>query len=233
MRTPNSIGGFVLRFAALYLLLLGPWPGWNQGYSDYFRSLCRADEGLFNDPWSIRFEQLRRTRANPLDTRILLASPTATNADGLHPAVALDLDSRSIGWVPTALLLALVLSTPMNWSRLVQALLGGLAAVHVFIAFSVRIHIVSQALALPGAEAMGLSAWQKQALGALDQTLITQIGASFTVPVLIWALVALRVADWREAGGNPGRGRFSRIFAVCATGGLRRGNIRAKRPEIV
>ena len=53
---------------------------------------------------------------------------------------------------------------------------------------------------------MTISPWEKEALDELSYTLINQLGASFSVPVLIWILVTFRRQD---VGGRnkPGMDR--------------------------
>ena len=36
---------FLLRFAAIYALLVAPWPGWREAYAGYFRGIAATVSG--------------------------------------------------------------------------------------------------------------------------------------------------------------------------------------------
>jgi hypothetical protein len=111
------------------------------------------------------------------------------------PVIMLGLDSRGIGWVPTALTLALIVATPIPWKRRAVAVIWGILLIHLFIGFSVAVHIWDES---PNVSLGNLSPfWQKISDG-LDYTLIVQYGASFYVPVLIWIIVVFRLEDWNR-----------------------------------
>jgi hypothetical protein len=127
---------FALRFALIFGLLIFPWTGWNEAYGNYFRGLGQAafsrDEGnrivLFapNDG---------PANSRGLGTRISLANRGHVDSSGKALLKSAQLDTRSIGWVPTALTVALIVATPISWRRRAWALAGGLILVHSFILF--------------------------------------------------------------------------------------------------
>ena len=104
----------------------------------------------------------------------------------------LELDTRGVGWVPTALLLALILATPVSWRRRCFALVGGLLAVHGYILFSVASTIWNNSTEL---SLLTLTPFWKSVVAGLDETLVNQMGASFIAPVFIWILITLRRQD--------------------------------------
>lgn len=184
--------GFLLRFVVLFGLLIAPWPGWNQAYSRYFQSLGQM---AFSSPGGserkIMFEPAKGEYPG-LDTRVTLEN-TALAANGdRNCARATELDSRSISWVPTALTVALVLATPISPRRRLAALAGGLVLVHLFIFLSLQSWVWNNS---PGVSLLTLSGFWKQAADELNYVLIDQLGASFSVPVVIWILVTFRRQD--------------------------------------
>jgi hypothetical protein len=123
----------------------------------------------------------------------------------------LGLDTRGVGWVPTAFLIALVLATPVPWRRRWAALGLGLMALHAYLLLAVRVYIWNRSLPapVPGA-AVPVVKW---IAAALEETMVTQLGPSFVVPAVIWILVAFRREDftaarawlgWDEAGAQAG-----------------------------
>ena len=186
------------RFGLLYALLILPWPGFNQAYGRYFRAMGEVVFAREDGRRFVHFEPVPAELRHVLDTRITLANREQIDANGVGPATELELDSRGVGWVPTALVLALTLATPIPWRRRGRALAGGLLVIHGYILFSVAIYLwnVSAGLAL-----VTLTPFWKQVAAGLQETLITQMGAGFVAAVLIWALVTLRGRDldaWKE-----------------------------------
>jgi 4-amino-4-deoxy-L-arabinose transferase-like glycosyltransferase len=189
--------GFVGRFALVYLLLTIPWPGWNGAYSHYFQALCRT---IFAPEDGKRLLTITPYQdPNPfhqIDTRITLSNHDLLNQPKGSTAY-LDLDTRSIGWVPTALTAALILATALPWRRRAWALFWGLFWIHVFIIFSVSVHIWynSEKVSLVTFSPIGETIAE-----GLDYTLLVQLGVSFSMPVLIWILVTFRRKDVVIAG---------------------------------
>ncbi len=194
---------FLCRFALGFGLLILPWPGWNGIYGRYFRAIGRIVFAENSGRRILRFEPAPDARP-PLDTSIAIANRDQLDATGRGPVRILSLDTRGVGWVPTALLLALVLASPVSWPRRLSALPGGLLLVHGFIFFSVAAYIWNEST---GLALLSLSPFWKTVAGDLEEILITQIGASFVVPALIWIVVTFRREDFsRMADARPAEG---------------------------
>lgn len=192
MSTRQIISALV-RFALIFGLLIIPWPYWNQIYSSYFRALGQATFSLQDDQRIVRFEPKHVQHGfSSLDTQMTLSNRALIDSSGNGSGVTIDLDTRSIGWLPTALTMALILATPVPWRQRAWALLWGLVLVHAFILFSLQVWIWDESTAV---SLLDLSpAWQT-IMDDLEYTLITQLGASFSVPILIWILVTIRRED--------------------------------------
>jgi hypothetical protein len=109
---------FVCGFAVIYGLLLAPWPGWADFYGQYFRDGGNAIFGSNGGERILRFEAHRQTQGlSSIDSRIVLGNHALATSDGKMPVTMLGLDSRGIGWVPTALTIALIVATPIPWQR--------------------------------------------------------------------------------------------------------------------
>ena len=183
---------FLLRFLVIFGLLIVPWPGLNQAYSQYFQSLGQM---VFNPAG----ETKRMVVFSPasgkipgMDTRLALENAGLADASGRGPVRSTEIDARSIGWVPTALTMALVLATPIPWTRRLLALAGGVVLIHLFIFFTLQAWIWNYS---PDVSLLTLSQWQQRVVGELNYALMNQLGISFTVPVVIWTLVTFRRQD--------------------------------------
>jgi hypothetical protein len=192
----KAIAKFALLFAATYTILIIPWPGFDPMYGNYFRAfgaMVFSHEGR----QEVTFAPSVLPPAPNLDTKISLGNRDLGANDGKLIHVQTDFDSRSIGWVPTALTVALIVATPIPFRRRLGALAGGLVLVHAFILLTLQSWIWNNAAAV------GLATYSdfgKQIADALSYSLMDQIGASFSIPVLIWILVTFRRQDLLSHG---------------------------------
>jgi hypothetical protein len=181
---------FLLRFVLIYGLLLLPWPGWNKLYGHAFRAIGNAVFAGDGGKRVLYFEaHEQRQGFSTVDTRITIGNRDLVDSTGKGLAALLALDTRSIGWVPTALTVALIAATPTPWRRRVWSLLCGFLLINAFILFSVAVYIWNESTTV---SLVILSPFWKQIGDGLEYTLITQMGISFTIPVLIWIAVIFR-----------------------------------------
>lgn len=116
LRQINPIIGAVGRFAVIFGLLVLPWPGWNEIYGAYFRAFGQAAFSRQDDQRIVRFQPHEvRHGFSRLDTQMTLGNRALVDNSGKGLAEIVDLDTRSIGWMPTALTMALILATPVPW----------------------------------------------------------------------------------------------------------------------
>ena len=193
----KQIIGALTRFAVIFGLLIIPWPGWNEIYGGYFRALGQAVFSRRDDQRIVLFKPYHLQHGfSSLDTQMTLGNRALTDNSGRGPAKIIGLDTRSIGWMPTALTMALILSTPVPWRQRGWAFLWGLLLIHLFILFSLQVWIWDES---PALSLMSLLPFSQTILDELEYTLLTQMGASFSVPILVWILVTIR----RENLYNP------------------------------
>jgi hypothetical protein len=141
-----------------------------------------------------------------IDVALLFVKRADLYAPGVQsvPTKGVVLDSRGVGWVPTALLLALLIATPLPWRHRWKGLLSGLVLVHGYLIASIGFYLWNQTEGL--VPVTWIPFWP--ALGNfLEETFVGQIGPSFAVPVLIWLFVLFVLAGppdfWRGAKPPP------------------------------
>jgi len=193
----SAVGGFIVIFG----LLMVPWPGWNGIYGGYFRALGQAAFSCPDEQRVVLFEPHPMQHGfSSLDTQMTLGNRSSTDSSGRGRADIVDLDTRSLGWMPTALTMALILATPVPWRQRGWALLWGLLLIHAFILFSLQVWIWDKS---PALSLLNLSPFWQTMMDDLEYTLVTQIGASFSVPILIWILVTIRRENLFAVGREP------------------------------
>lgn len=104
--------------------------------------------------------------------------------------------SRNLGYMPTAVLAALVLATPIAWKRRWISLVMGLLAVHLFIAMRVALVLVKL---FHGDAGYCLFRWSAPWDRALEEAfrIISEVPATtYVVPLILWLAVTFRRDDW-------------------------------------
>ncbi len=177
----------VVQFSVIFILLILPWPGWNEIYGSYFRGLGAAAFSSGDGQRIVQFAPYHLEHGfSSLDSSITLGNRALVDSSGKGKVKKSGLDSRSIGWVPTAL-----------------TVLWGLVLVHAFILFSLQVWIWDDS---PEVSLYTLSPLWQRILDEMKYALITQLGASFSVPIMIWILVTFRRENLLE-GWNATRGK--------------------------
>jgi hypothetical protein len=187
----GPVVSFLLRFVVVFGLLIAPWPGWNGIYAQYFQAFGQTVFNLGESQRVVDF-QPSTGKYPELDTQVTLGNRALADSTGKALIKRTEIDSRSVGWVPTALTVALVAATPIPWRRRLGALVGGLVLIHLFIFFTLQTWVWNNSSEL---SLITLSAFWQNVSDQLNYALLNQLGASFSVPVVIWILVTFRRQD--------------------------------------
>lgn len=190
---PSWLWRSLALFLLIYTLLIIPWPGWDELYGSYFRGLAGLVFTREDAPEKIEFERhILAHDFSVLNTQMILRHTVETGDPPREMLIRIALDTRSIGWLPTALTAALILASPIRWSRKLGALVAGLVLVHLLILFTLETCIWSKSSAIG---ILNLSPFWQRVADGLYNAFVVQLGISFTLPVLIWLLVCFRKRD--------------------------------------
>ena len=181
----------VALFAALYAILLGLWPlvgGW---YSAAFRAGGAAAFGSIGSDGVVKFKPADAAVSGGVhENRIYLYNRRNPNA-----YFQMTNSTRYVGYLPTILVAALVLATPVSRERRAWSMLWGLGAVHVFIALRLGVVLLG---AFCGEGPWCLwrpSPFWASVLASTGDGLSNSPPISFIVPVFIWLVVTVRRED--------------------------------------
>jgi hypothetical protein len=195
---------FFIRFAVVYGLLLLPWPGGRAAYVRWFCGLGNAVYAREHSRLLVLFEPEPANSGRPLDVQLTLANRAQVLPDGKLRGRVIGLDARRIGWVPTALLAALVVATPLSWRRRGWALLAGMAAMHVFLVGVIAVTLLNNADGASGLDVFALTPFWKTIVDGLEETFVTQMGPGFVVATVIWISVLFLREDWSLLSSSHG-----------------------------
>ncbi len=195
MRPPKQIVGFLLRCVLLYGILAVPWPAVQRAYSAAYAGVANAVFGSFGSDGLVRFQRPPNS-ARPADLELVIrkrGEPQVGRAS--H-------DPILTGYLAMVEVIALILATPVPWSRRCKALVWGMLLVHAYIWLRMEITLLywfsgdlPLALYKPG------PFWSKLLASAFELISVSPT-STFVVPIFIWILVSFRKSDfegWREA----------------------------------
>jgi len=123
----------------------------------------------------------------PFDTRIAIVNRALKRADGSVPVRNVDVE---FGWQPVALLLALILATPVSWRRRGWAVFWGLLGYHCFLLLSLDFVIWAESAEI---SLVTLTPFWKFFANEFKDMITGQ--TSLAVPVVIWMLIIFRRED--------------------------------------
>ena len=186
---------FFIGCSLVYALLVVPWPGLLDAYRACFRAGGNVLFHSVGSAGSVLFKPIP-SGDHARDTTLVLIKRRPHYARG-----ELDIKSVYTGYRPTAFLIALVIATPIPWSRRWRALVWGLVWVNVFVALRVWLRLLDtfsdgNVLAL-----YTFSPFWKSLLQALVKIIVEQPETHYMAPAFIWILVVFRRGEWKRAFG--------------------------------
>ncbi|MGB8354596.1 MAG: hypothetical protein WCD79_11950 [Chthoniobacteraceae bacterium] len=183
----------------------------NKAYEICFRALAGMVFAGDNGQRELSFESQGEDSKHPFDTRIVIVNRALLNPDGSGPVRYLDVGS---GWQATALLLALILATPVSWRRRGWAVFLGLLCIHFLILLSLSFIIWNESMEI---SLVTLSPFWKQISNGFRDVLVSQF--TVAIPVLVWVLVTFRREDMIRILGRRGEGASDSSSAKSHTAG--------------
>ncbi|MFA7345639.1 MAG: hypothetical protein WC003_15175 [Terrimicrobiaceae bacterium] len=184
-------------FAVIFAVLILPWLRLGEGDTPVFRTVgtwCFSrDEGQRE----VTFLESPDKSTRPTYARIEIANRSRLKPDGSGLVRNVDFDARGFGWNPVALLIALVLASPLPWKRRLTALCWGLFWIQ-FVVMIFLAYIIWNESSEIGLVTM--SPFWKNIASAWQHHFIAQF--SLAAPVVVWLLVTFRAGDlsiWNRA----------------------------------
>jgi hypothetical protein len=186
MIQPKQIAWFFGQASLIYILLMPMWPGVHTGYGSVIRAGCAVLPDNIGSAASVTLLPLE---ADKIDLRFIL------NKRGYF-SVGLGLSSRIIGYLPMALLIALVLSTPIKWKRRLKALLWSVILFHSILLFRVAFAVYSQFVTNEKLALVQLDTFWRYLIFYFNHLMVNSVTTSFTISLIIWMVVSFRRDDW-------------------------------------
>lgn len=176
---------FSLRLLLVYGLLVIPWPGLKSGYGSLFRTCGNESLQALGFRGIVEFRPPAEYHA-AWDIEMHMKNPST------RQQWFVEYSSRGWGYLPMAAIVALIVATPLAWSRRWISLAAGLVLVHLFIALRIAA-VVLYGMYWGGAIQLG--EMQAKAAEVVLHGFSNSPVTTFVAPVVIWLLVTFRRSD--------------------------------------
>ena len=160
----------------------------------YHAMYCKVGNALFyriKGAGNVTFSILEKKTRNK-DTNMRLEIWKSIDAKGQGEV---QIDAMYTGYKPTIFTLALILATPLRWSRRWRCAIWGFLLVSLFVAFRVWLYLVAILSEDNPMQLYELSNWMKSIVTGSSKVLLQAPATSYIVPLFIWALIMFRRDD--------------------------------------
>jgi hypothetical protein len=204
MRPRNLILRSFALLVGTYILLIVPWPGVARAYLASVNAVGGRLLGDFGAEGGVVFRSHPTKPWTSVQTLYKRSAKVSIAAERNY-------DTRQ-DYLATALVVALILATPLPRRRKAIALVLGLLLINAFVVWRIWIGLVDvfseNQLAL-----IQLAPFWKETVRLAVQIFVGSIESSFIVPVFIWILVTFRRGDLERWRISPA-GRDEKQIAV-------------------
>jgi len=196
----RRIAAFFLKVILFYALLMIPWPGVREGYGFVFRGCGNTFFRVFGSAGRVYFAPISPFPAgkDAKDTSATLENIKTRGARG-----TMDMNSRLMGYLPTTFAVALILATPVPWSRRLWALLWGILLMSCFAGFELALRLLDAFSDKNVLAVFSLGPVGKASVVILMKVLAMSPVSAYIAPIFVWILVTFRRGDWAKLLASP------------------------------
>lgn len=159
------------------------WTVAGPAYAAAFRTAGGVLFSTFGPNATVTFHASAAADETPMDTLARLRN-TQSHAIGRLP-----ISIRLLGYLPTALLIALVAATPLPWRKRIAALIVGLIFVNLFIALRVGLLLLATFSGDNELAIISPDGFAASALHWSSEFIATSPTGSWLGPIIIWMAV--------------------------------------------
>jgi len=186
---------FLLKAVVIYGLLALPLTFYDQLYGDFYRKLAGSFFNTFRETGLVRFKE----GVKPELTHINIGNRALPRGPGgAIKTLPIDINTRYLGYLPTILLIALVLASPVPWKRKLMALALGLVLVTLLVLFKQYISLLWRCDQNPWLQLTDYGEKGKSFLNGTYHFIAVTSSSVLYFVVAIWLLVTFRLDDFRN-----------------------------------
>jgi hypothetical protein len=182
---------FIIKAVVIYLILVAPFSFYDEFYGKIYRGIASP---IFNHVGGNGFTRFTEVKDKAI-TLVNLGNSTQIKKDGTAETTYGLLNVRYLAYLPTVLLISLILASPVPWKRKLISLVAGLLLVTAFIMFLQWLFIMFLAVRAPWINLSGITEAKTNFINFGYKYLVDMPGFSRFLVVVIWLLVTFRMDD--------------------------------------
>jgi hypothetical protein len=183
---------FLLKAIIIYGLLSVPLSFYDDAYGTFYRKVSEIFFTRFGEKGFVKFREWKE----PATTHVNVGSNALIRPDGSADTAAIDVNTRYLGYIPTILLIALVLASPVPWKRRLFALAAGLVLVTLLVMLKQWIALLWLCEQHPFLQLTNFTGTGKKLLTFANSFLSVTSSSVLYFVVAIWLVVTFRVDDF-------------------------------------
>lgn len=182
---------FIIKAAVIYILLAAPVSFFDDVYGKIYRKCATT---LFHRFHGKGFAQFTEGEYKAI-IRVNVGNLDQVRKNNTAPTTYGYLNIRYLGYLPTILLITLILASPVTWKRKAMALILGLLLLNAIIIMEQWLHLMFLSIRATWLNLVYFSETKKNIINLAYNYLVRMQGISRFLVVLIWLLVTFRKAD--------------------------------------
>ncbi|MDP1622590.1 MAG: hypothetical protein Q8M08_09670 [Bacteroidales bacterium] len=184
---------FLIKALVIYGLLSAPLTIYDETYGTFYRKIAGFFFSNFRETGFVKFREWKA----PVTTHINLGNYNQVRPDGTSKTAYVDINTRYLGYIPTVLLISLVIASPVPWKRKLIALPVGLILVMCLILFKQWIALLSLSEETPWLELTNFTGTRKTLLTFANRFISVTSSSVLYFVVAIWLFVTFRLDDFK------------------------------------
>ncbi len=182
---------FIIKAAVIYILLAAPVSFFDGVYGKIYRKCAST---LFHRFHGKGFAQFTEGEDKAI-IRVNVGNLNQIRKNNTAPTTFGYLNIRYLGYLPTILLITLILASPVTWKRKAMALILGLVLLNAIIILEQWLHLMFLSIRATWLNLVDFSESKKNTINLAYNYLVQIQGISRFLVVLIWLLVTFRKTD--------------------------------------
>lgn len=175
-------------FCIVYLILVLPIFGFAEKYAEFYRAQATKYFSSVSESGYVVFEGHEDNGTD--DTRIYQTNTKLVNHKGDVESVPYNISTRILGYLPSILLIALFLATPISWIKRLLLLAGGFFLLHSILMFFLYVIIKVKFIETPWLKMYtDIGSTNKSIWIYLNNTINHGIGLNSFLVIIIWLIL--------------------------------------------
>jgi hypothetical protein len=191
MLRKKTILFFILKLVLYCVILAAPISFYDEIYGKFFRSCGKTLFEHFRGDGFVLFAEGKTKEI----TEVVIGNYNVRNPDNTAKAFQFEVNTRYLGYLPTILLISLILASPVSWRRRLIALMIGIILVTAAVMFKQWIELLAVSNKHDWLQLIHFSPGQQKWLGYAYNGISRAASAILYFVVAVWLMVTFRLND--------------------------------------